>query len=79
MFRPCFNYFTLFGEGKIFSFDECESIITPNERVSINSSLEGEICDEMERAKNDLEDGRKFGWTQDGQPYPKEKWDWEKR
>ena len=75
--RPCFNWFTLFGVDKVFSFDECESIVTPNERVSISSPLEGEICDDLERARKNLEDGRKFGWTQDGKPYPKEKLEWE--
>ena len=79
LFRPCFNWFTLYGVNRVFSFDECESVITPNERVSINSPLQGEVCDEMARAKRNLEDGRKYGWTQDGKPYPKEKFVWEER
>lgn len=79
LFRPSFNYLTLFGINKKFSFDECLSIITPNERVSINSPVEGEICDEMLRAKKDLDEGRKYKWKQDGQLYPKEKFKWEKK
>jgi len=78
-FRPCFNWFTLFGVNKQFSFDECESVITPNERVRINSPMEGEPQDEMLRAKSNLDAGRKYGWKEDGQPYPQEKFEWEKR
>ncbi len=77
--RPCFNMFTLFGIKHIFTFDECLSIVTPNERVSINSPIEGETCDEMARAKRDLDNGRKFVWMVDGKPYPKEKFKWEKK
>jgi hypothetical protein len=79
LWRPCFNYFYLFNIQRKFSFDECESIITPNERVNINSPVTGEECDEMKRAKEDLNDGRKYGWEQDGIPYPVKKFDWEKR
>lgn len=79
MFRPAFNWFTLFGIDRVFTFDECEYVITPNERVSINSPLEGEVQDEMMRAKRNLDDGRKYGWEEDGKSYPKEKFDWEKK
>lgn len=82
--RPCFNMFTLFGIKHVFTFDECSSIVTPNERISINSPIEGETCDEMLRAYEDVKMGRERGWKEtdaDGQwkPYPKEKWEWEKR
>jgi len=79
LWRPCFNYFYLFDYERKFIFDECESIITPNERVNINSPITGEECDEMKRAKKDLDDGREFGWKQDGKPYPIRKFNWEKR
>jgi len=79
LYRPCFNYFYLFGISRKFSFDECESIITPNERVNINSPVTGTECDEMKRAKKNLDDGRKYGWKQDGIPYPQKKFDWEEK
>ena len=84
--RPMFNWFSIitYGDNKKgrFTFDECESIITPNERVSINSPITGEICDEFERARKNLEDGRRLKWTErdeDGvmKPYPTEKFNWE--
>lgn len=83
-FRPCFGWFTFLGEDRKFYFDECESVITPNERVSINSPIEGESCDEMERAAQDLAYGRARGWTQRDEwdnicAYPKEKFEWEKK
>lgn len=82
LFRPSFNFFTLFNHKDKFSFDDCESIITHGERVSINSPVEGEDCDEMLRAKEDLDVGRKHGWVEiddrgDAIPYPKKKFDWE--
>lgn len=83
-FQPVFNWFKLFGIDKKFSFDECESIITKGERISINSGLEGEDYDEMKRAKKYLDDGRKFKWEErdeDGtyKLYPQEKFEWEKK
>lgn len=82
-FRPALGWFTLMGLARKIWFEECESVYTPNERVSINSPPEGETQDEMKRAKKELDWGREKGWTEtdeDGnaQPYPKEKWDWEK-
>jgi len=84
LFRPALGWFTLFGEGRKFYFDECESVITPNERVSINSPPEGETQDEMARAKQDLDWGREHKWTEQDEdgisfPYPQEKAEWEKR
>jgi len=78
-FRPSQNWFSINvgDETKKFSFDEVESVITKGERVSINSPLEGEDCDEIERARKDLRDGRKYGWTQDGELYPERKFSWE--
>ena len=78
--RPAFNWFTLFGEDRVFSFNECESIISPNERVSINSPIEGEEQDKFKEAKRDLDLGRENGWTETDEngverPYPKEKWE----
>ena len=84
LFRPALGWFTLRGvEGKI-RFDDCISVITPNERVSIHSPPEGETCDEMARAKWDLDNGREHGWVEDDEkgrvhPYPKEKFEWEKK
>ena len=84
-FRPSFNWFSMWvydSKGNIerrFSFDDCESVITPHERINRNSPPEGEPCDEMKRAKEDLDCGREHGWTEDGKPYPQEKFDWEKR
>lgn len=77
VFRPCFNWFTLFGNDCKICFDDCESVITPNERISIHSPIEGEAHDLMKSAAQSLADGREHGWTEDGQPYPKEKFDWE--
>jgi small nuclear ribonucleoprotein (snRNP)-like protein len=84
-FRPAFNFLSInIGkEIKRFSFDEIESAITLNQRVSIKSPVERENQDEMKRAKKSLDDGRKNGWTETDengqeQPYPKEKWEWEK-
>ena len=77
LWRPCFNYFTLFGVDKTFSFDECESVITKGTRVDVMSPPEGEDLDVMWEAKKDLDMGRKYGWEEDGKPYPKEKWEWE--
>jgi len=84
IFRPAFNWFTLMGNDRRFSFDECKSIITSNERVSINSPIGGEEQDEMVRAKKSLDWGRERGWTETDEngkehSYPKEKWDWEKK
>lgn len=81
-FRPAFNYITLLiwdGKNeneKEFSFDECESITTLNERLTKNTIGD---CDEMLRAKKMLDDGRKHGWTEQGKPYPVEKFEWEKK
>ena len=33
----------------------------------------------MLRAKKDLDDGRKYGWTEEDKPYPVEKFEWEKK
>ena len=82
LFRPAFNYFTIIISDdqqdieKEFTFDECESVITPNERLTKNTIGD---CDEMARAKKDLDNGRKHGWTEQGKPYPIEKFEWEKR
>lgn len=81
MFRPALNYFTLFSIDKKFSFDECESVITPNERLSID---EIRTCDEIKRAKEILDAGREFNWTEiddddNRKSYPKEKFEWEKK
>lgn len=83
-FRPAFGWFTLWGEDRKFYFDECESVITPNERVNIHSPPEGETQDEMKRAKKDLDGGRERGWTETDEggvrhQYPKEKFEWEKK
>jgi len=82
--KPAFNRFTLCWQPKVFSFSECESITTEGVRTSSNSPPEGETVDEMLKAHEDLEYGRKNGWTdvdEDGcpHPYPKEQWDWEKK
>lgn len=85
LFRPAFNFLTLFNyPNRKFSFDECESIITKGERVSINSPLEGEDQDEFIRAKKNLDWGRLNGWTETDEngievPYSEEKFEWEKR
>lgn len=78
-FRPSQNWFSIIigDETKRFSFDDVESVITKGERVSINSPLEGEDQDEIERARKDLRDGRKYKWTQDDKPYPDRKFAWE--
>jgi hypothetical protein len=82
LFRPAFNYFSIIvsdnkaGAEREFSFDECESVITPNERLTKNTIGD---CDEILRAKKMLDDGRKHGWTEQGKPYPIEKFEWEKR
>ena len=76
-FRPFSNWFSLFGIERRFNFDECESVVTPDERVSINSPMYGEVCDEMKRAKKDLDDGRKYSWVEDGVKCPTEKFGWE--
>jgi len=78
-FRPSFNWFTIIDNDKTrkFSFDDVESVITKGERVSINSPLEGEDQDEIERARKNLKDGRKYKWTQDDKPYPERKFAWE--
>lgn len=79
LFRPAFGWFTLFGYERKFYFDDCESVVTHDQRVSIYSSVDGEYSDEMLRAKDDLDWGREHGWTEDGNPYPKEKFEWEKK
>ena len=78
-FRPSQNWFSInCGDRTLrFSFDDVKSVITKGERVSINSPPEGEDCDEIERARKDLKSGREYGWKQDGQLYPKEKFAWE--
>jgi len=83
-FRPALNWFKLWDSNRKFYFDDCEAVVTLNQRVSINSPLEGETCDEMKRAKKDLDWGREKGWTETDEerkehPYPKEKFAWEKR
>lgn len=78
-FRPAFGWFSLFGIDRKFYFDECESVITPGQRVSIHSPPEGEVQDEIARAKRELDDGRIYGWEQDGQPYPLTRFEWEKK
>jgi hypothetical protein len=78
-FRPAFNWFTIFGNDRKFCFDDCVSVVTPNDRRRISSPPEGERHDLMESAAKMLAEGREHGWMEDGQPYPKEKWDWEKR
>ena len=79
IFRPAFNWFTLLGNDRKICFDDCISVITPNERCSVNSPPEGEPHDLMKAAAQTLADGRQYGWTEDGTPYPKKKWDWEKK
>jgi len=79
VFRPVFNYFLLYGVEKKFCFDDCLSVVTPNERVSINSPIEGELDDLMLKAKQSLDDGREHNWKEDGKDYPLEKFDWEKK
>ena len=76
-FRPSFGWFTLFEYERKFYFDECESVVTPNERIDINTP-DG-MQDEILRAKKNLDKGRKYGWEQDGKLYPVEKFEWEKR
>ena len=80
LFRPALGWFTLFGLARKIKFDDCLSVLTPNERVNEHSPPEGELCDEMERARKILRDGRNYGWTETNEdmveePYPKEKWE----
>jgi len=83
-FRPAFNWFSIWCNEdncnvKKFYFDECESVITPHERIHIYSPLDGEEQDEMLRAKSNLDAGRKYGWKEEGVDYPKEKFEWEEK
>ena len=82
-FRPALGWFTLIGLERKIWFDECESVITSGERVSIHSPPEGETQDEMKRAKKELDWGRENKWTETDEegkehPYPKE-FEWERR
>jgi len=84
LFRPSFNFFTLVGEGRKFSFDDCESVTKTNERVSIYSPIEGEFQDVMQKAHKDLETGRDYNWTEKDEegrehPYPKSRFEWESK
>lgn len=84
LFRPSFGWFTLFGDDRKFYFDECESVITRGQRVSINSPIEGEDQDEMLRAKKLLEAGRIWRWTEKDENgvechYPQKEFEWESR
>lgn len=82
VFRPVFNYFIIWGSDgveKKFCFDDCKSLITENERVSINSPIEGEPDDLMLKAKQSLDDGREHGWREDGKDYPLEHFNWGKK
>ena len=84
LFRPSFNYFMLMGEERRFIFDECESVVKKNERVSIHSPIDGEFQDVMQKAHKDLETGRDYHWTEKDEegrdcPYPKEPFAWESK
>lgn len=80
LFRPAFNYFSIIdneeGVEKEFTFDECESVITPNERLTRDTIGD---CDEILRAKKELDDGREHGWTENNKSYPVEHFEWEKK
>ena len=84
LFRPSFNFFTLMGEERKFIFDECETVVKKNERISIHSPVDGEFQDVMKKAHKDLETGRDYHWTEKDEegrdcPYPKEPFAWESK
>jgi len=45
-----------------FSLDDIESMVTEGARDTINSPLEGETRDELERARYELKQARIHGW-----------------
>lgn len=75
-FRPFENYFTLHAGIKTmrFKFSDCNSVTTLGERLSINQIGD---CDEIERARKFLINGRKYKWSEDGVKAPEQKFDWE--
>ena len=70
--RPEENWFSMVIDFEVirFSFDDVESLITPVDRISITEVGER---DEMEKARKDLSDGRKYNWN----GIPQEKFGWE--
>jgi len=87
LWRPALNWFTLRGESRRFSFDECEKVYSTNERVNIHScdnGKDGEFIDRMQDAHKCLETGRDYNWTETNEegrecPYPKEHYKWESK
>ena len=76
--RPEENWFSIdycgeddLGVEKRFCFDDVESAITKEERIRLG--VIGDQ-DQLERAREDLADGRKYGWK----GYPEEMFDWER-
>jgi len=66
-------FVTICGEGcKKFYFDDLISAVTKGERLSVSKIGD---CDEIERARKYLTDGRKFGWFKKEIPIM----DWEKK
>jgi len=85
LWRPALNWFTLRGESRRFSFDECEKVYSTNERVNIHScdnGKDGEFIDRMQDAHKSLNDGRAYKWTETDEegnehPYSQDLFDWE--
>jgi hypothetical protein len=87
LWRPMFNYFTIYSESRKFSFDECEKVYSTNERVNINScrdGKDGEFIDRMLDAHKSLNDGRAYKWTETDEEgrehnYPSDHFAWESK
>lgn len=69
--KPAENWFSIIcgDESRKFSFDEVESVVTKEERVSKGVIKDD---DEIDRARRYLAEGRKYGWD-----VPSEKFAWE--
>ena len=63
--RPYLNWFSIFSseEDNKFCFDDIKEAYSKEERISINSPLEGEYVDLLERAREDLKLSREYGWN----------------
>ena len=79
MFRPCESFISIREwlddntcQINKYDLDDIESAVTLGERISINKIGDQ---DELQRAREDLADGRNYGWA----GYPKERFKWEDR
>jgi len=74
--KPEENYFTIISGLVVIeiNFENIKSAIEYGARVSINSPIEGETDDLLERARKDLKIGRKNNWFKKEIPIR----DWEK-